>query len=382
MLLRQAVAGGQHFSATAQESLEAYPEIDVIVRGEGEETVLELTKAVEKSANFSGISGISFRSQNKIWHNSPRSLINNLDSLPFPAYHFVKDYIHLYHFTMMAGSKARYGMVEASRGCPHRCTFCSQWKHWQGFCRHKSVKRVADEIEFLYNNYGSRLLWLTDDNFGLGQQMENLCDELIKRGFSDDITCFMQARCDDVVQNQHLLPKMIRAGINWLLLGVESHSQSNLDSFRKGTKPEDAVSAVRLLKQNSLFCQATCIIGERRDTHESIEGLRRFVNELDPDLAIFMILTPFPGTDLYEEAKRNGWIENWNWADYDMVHAIMPTESLSREQLQQELYKCFRSFFGSWSRRIKGIFSKNSIKRRAYRYMAGQGVLTQLKSLV
>ena len=376
------VAGGQHFSATAQESLEAYPEIDVIVRGEGEETVLELTKAVEKSANFSGISGISFRSQNKIWHNSPRSLINNLDSLPFPAYHFVKDYIHLYHFTMMAGSKTRYGMVEASRGCLHRCTFCSQWKHWQGSCRHKSVKRVADEIEFLYNNYGSRLLWLTDDNFGLGQQMENLCDELIKRGFSDDITCFMQARCDDVVQNQHLLPKMIRAGINWLLLGVESHSQSNLDSFRKGTKPEDAVSAVRLLKQNSLFCQATCIIGERRDTHESIEGLRRFVNELDPDLAIFMILTPFPGTDLYEEAKRNGWIENWNWADYDMVHAIMPTESLSREQLQQELYKCFRSFFGSWSRRIKGIFSKNSIKRRAYRYMAGQGVLTQLKSLV
>jgi anaerobic magnesium-protoporphyrin IX monomethyl ester cyclase len=103
---------------------------------------------------------------------------------------------------------------------------------------------------------------------------------------------------------------------------------------------------------------------------------------LDPDLAIFMILTPFPGTDLYEVAKRNGWIENWNWADYDMVHAIMPTESLSREQLQQELYKCFRSFFGSWSRRIEGIFSKNSIKRRAYRYMAGQSVLTQLKSLV
>jgi anaerobic magnesium-protoporphyrin IX monomethyl ester cyclase len=376
------VAGGQHFSATAQKSLETYPEIDVIVRGEGEETVLELTKAVEKSANFSGISGISFRSQNKIWHNSPRSLINNLDSLPFPAYHFVKDYIHLYHFTMMAGSKARYGMVEASRGCPHRCTFCSQWKHWQGSCRHKSVKRVADEIEFLYNNYGSRLLWLTDDNFGLGQQMDDLCDELIKRGFSDDITCFMQARCDDVVQNQHLLPKMNMAGINWLLLGVESHSQSNLDSFRKGTKPEDAVSAVRLLKQNSLFCQATCIIGERRDTHESIEGLRRFVNELDPDLAIFMILTPFPGTDLFEEAKHNGWIENWNWADYDMVHAIMPTESLSREQLQQELYKCFRSFFGSWSRRIEGIFSKNSIKRRAYRYMAGQSVLTQLKSLV
>jgi len=376
------VAGGQHFSATAQESLEKYPEIDVIVRGEGEETMVELSKAVEKNLKFSGIFGISYRNQKKISHNHSRPLIGNLDSLPFPAYHFVKDYVHRYHFTMMAGSKARYGMVEASRGCSHHCTFCSQWKHWQGSCRHKSVKRVADEIEFLYNNYGSRLLWLTDDNFGLGNRMKNLCDELIKRGFSDNITCFMQARCDDVVLNQHLLSKMNRAGINWLLLGVESHSQNILERFRKGTKPEEAVTAVRLLKQNSIFCQATCIIGERRDSHESIDELRQFVNELDPDLAIFMILTPFPGTDLYEQAKHNGWIENYNWADYDMVHAIMPTESLSREQLQQELYKCYRSFFGSWSRRIEGFFSKSNIKRRVYRYMARQSVLTQLKSLI
>jgi anaerobic magnesium-protoporphyrin IX monomethyl ester cyclase len=376
------VAGGQHFSSTAQESLDRYPEIDVIIRGEGEETLMELTKAVGKKAKFSGIAGISFRNQNKIQHNHSRPLIDNLDSLPFPGYHFVKDYVHLYHFSMMAGSKARYGMVEASRGCTHRCTFCSQWKHWQGSCRHKSVKRVADEIEFLYNNYGSRLLWLTDDNFGLGKRMENLCDELIKRGFSEDITCFMQARCDDVVRNQNLLSKMNRAGINWLLLGVESHSQSNLDSFRKGTKPKDAVSAVRLLKENGIFSQATCIIGERKDSHQSIEGLRQFINELDPDLAIFMILTPFPGTDLYEEAKHNGWIENCNWADYDMVHAIMPTESLSREQLQHELYNCYRSFFGSWSRRMQGFFSKNRIKRRVYRYMARQSVLSQLKSLV
>ena len=376
------VAGGQHFSATAEASLEKYPEIDVIVRGEGEETIAELTKAVEEKSNISGISGISFRVKNRILHNKPRPLIDNLDTLPFPGYHFVKDYAHRYHFTMMAGSKARYGMVEASRGCTHHCTFCSQWKHWQGSCRYKSVQRVVDEIEFLYNNYGSKLLWLTDDNFGLGQRMENLCDELIKRRFSEDISCFMQARCDDVVQNQHLLSKMNRAGINWLLLGVESNSQSNLESFRKGTKPEDAVTAVRALKQNGIFCQATCIIGERRDTHESIEGLRQFVNELDPDLAIFMMLTPFPGTDLYEQAKNNGWIENWNWADYDMVHAIMPTESLNREQLQNELYKCYRSFFGSWNRRIEGFFSKNKIKRRTYRYMARQSILTQLKSLV
>jgi anaerobic magnesium-protoporphyrin IX monomethyl ester cyclase len=376
------VTGGQHFTVMAQESLEAYPEIDVIVRGEGEETLVELVKAVHEKSDFSRIKGISFRYRHKIWHNPPRPLIENLNQLPFPGYHFVKDYAHRYHFTMMAGSKAKYGMVEASRGCPHRCTFCSQWKHWQGTWRHKSAKRVADEMEFLYSSYGSRLLWLTDDNFGLDQRMEDLCDELIKRDFSDEITCFMQARCDDAVRNPRILAKMNKAGINWLLLGVESHSKSSLDRFHKGTKPEDAINAVKLLKQNGIFSQATCIIGERADSHESIENLRRFVSDIDPDIAIFMILTPFPGTDLYKEAKLNGWIEDWNWANYDMVHAVMPTKTLTREQVQHELYECYRGFFGSWSRRIEGFFSKNSIKRRAYRYMARQNVLRQLKSLV
>jgi len=376
------VTGGQHFTVTAQESLEAYPEIDVIVRAEGEETFLELVKAVNEKTKISRIRGISFRHGQEIRHNPSRPLMENLDELPFPGYHFVEEYAHKYHFTMMAGRKARYGMIEASRGCPHRCTFCSQWKHWQGTWRHKSVKRVAEEMEFLYTNYGSRLVWLTDDNFGLGKRMNDLCEELIKRGFSEDITCFMQARCDDIVKSQGLLPKMSKVGISWLLLGVESHSKSTLERFHKGTKPEDAKTAIKLLKQNGIFSQATCIIGERKDSAESIANLKEFVNHLDPDIAIFMILTPFPGTELYEEAKRNGWIEDWNWANYDMVHVIMPTESLSREQLQQELYGCYRSYFGSWRRRLQGVFSTNEVKRRAYRYMARQNVLRQLKSLV
>jgi anaerobic magnesium-protoporphyrin IX monomethyl ester cyclase len=212
--------------------------------------------------------------------------------------------------------------------------------------------------------------------------MNELCDELIKRGFSDDVTCFMQARCDDVVRSQSILPKMCKAGINWLLLGVESNSENTLKNFKKETKPEDAKAAVKLLKENGIFSQATCIIGERKDSAESIANLREFVNDLDPDLAIFMILTPYPGTDLFEEAKRNGWIEERNWANYDMTHAIMPTETLSRKEVQEELYKCYRSFFGSWRRRLLGVFSDNKIKRRTYRYMAGQNVIRQLKSLV
>lgn len=163
-----------------------------------------------------------------------------------------------------------------------------------------------------------------------------------------------------------------------MLVGIESHNPGTLETFRKGIKPSDAKLAMELLKKNGIFTQATFIIGERKDSHESIEKLREFVNDVDPDLAMFMILTPFPGTELYETAKLNGWIEDTNWANYDMIHAIMPTEKLSRTEVQEELYQCYRGFYGNIKRRMKGFFSSNVIKRRTYRYLASQDVLKAL----
>ena len=375
------VAGGQHFTVMAEESLKTYPEIDVVVRGEGEETLSELTQTVSDSQPFSVVNGISFRNNGQIIHNHPRPLIENLESLPFPGYKYVEHLVRKYHFTAMAGNKTRYALIEGSRGCPHQCSFCTQWRHWGSECRIKSPKRIADEFEFCYENYGSRFLWLTDDNYGLGKRASDLGDELISRGFADDIMWFMQVRCDDVVKHADVLPKMRKAGLRWVLLGVESHNASTLDSFRKKTTPDDARRAVKLLKKNDIFSQGMFIIGQRQDTAESIANLRDFANELDPDLAIFAVLTPFPGTAVFEEAKQNRWIEDWNWANYDMVHAVMPTESLSVKEVQEELYKCYRSFFGSWNRRIGGIFSSKALKRRLYRYMASQGIVNQVKTL-
>lgn len=374
------VAGGQHFTALADESLKTYPEIDVIVRGEGEETFVELVRARKKSP-LSRIKGISFRHKGKVIHNPARPLIKNLDDLPFPGYHFVEGLVHKYHFRMMTNSKAGYALIEGSRGCPHRCTFCSQWVHWGGMWRVKSPKRIADEMEFCYRNYGIKFLWLTDDNFGLGKQTSELCDEIVKKGIADDIMWFMQVRCDDIIRHRDVLPKMRKAGTMWMLVGVESQSSTTLETFRKGISPKDAKTAMKLLKENDIFSQATLIIGERKDTAKSIAGLREFANDIDPDLAIFMILTPFPGTELYNTAKRNGWIEDRNWANYDMAHAVMPTETLTRKQVQEELYKCYRNYYGSLRRRLGGLFSKNKLKRKTYRYLAGQGLLKELRSL-
>ena len=375
------VTGGQHFTATAQESLETYPEIDVIVRGEGEQTLTELVKQEMKGSSFLRIKGISFRRDGKILHNSPRPLIKDLNELPYPGYHFVKDLVHKYHFAAMAGRKAPYALIEGARGCSHRCTFCTQWQHWGGVWRLKTPKRIADEIEFCYNNYGSRFIWLTDDDFGPGNRANILADELNHREVGDDLMLFLQWRCDDVIKNKGVLSKMRKAGLYWVMMGVESPRGSTLESFKKGITAEEAKKAVKLLKENDIFAHAMFVIGDRKDTSESIADLRVFANELDPDFAIFTALTPFPGTEIFEEAKRNGWIEDFNLSHYDMAHAIMPTETLSRREVQEELYNCYRSFYGSWRRRLGGVFSSNKLKRQLFWHMMRKGVVRQFKSL-
>lgn len=378
--LVKTVVGGQHFTALAQESLLEYPEIDFIIRGEGEVTLSQLIKTLNENEDITSVAGLSFRYGPQIIHNPERPLISNLDELPFPAYHLVKDHMHKYNFKMMSGS-AGYALVEASRGCSHQCNFCTQWKHWGQKWRTKSPERIADEMEYLYKEHGSTFLWLTDDNLGLGKRTEELCNELINRGINDDINWFVQARSDDIVRNKEILPKMYKAGNLWVMAGLERHEDQSLQGLNKNLKASDAQKSMNLLKENGIFAQATFITGDRKDSHESLHDLREFVNQVDPDLAIFMILTPFPGTELYNTAHQKGWIEDYNWSNYDMIHSVMPTEHLSRLEVQEELYNCYRSFYGSTKRRVTGLFSRNKFKRKTYTYMASQGLLQSLRDL-
>lgn len=375
------VVGGQHFTALAHESLETYPEIDFIVRGEGELTLLDLINNLGEGKSPLKVDGLSFRNEGRVVHNPPRALIENLDDLPYPGYHFVEDHIEKYHFKMMADSGAGYAMIEASRGCLHKCTFCSQWPFWGDRWRTKSPERIADEMEHIYNEYDITFLWLTDDNLGLGKRTNQLCDELIKKGVSEDITWFIQARSDDIVRHKKILPKLRKAGNYWVMAGLERHDNTTIDKYQKGINPHDSKLSMDLLKDNGIFAQATLIMGDRSDSHRSIQELRDFVNNVDPDLAIFMVLTPFPGTDLYKTAHENGWLEDYNWTNYDMAHCVMPTEHLTVSEVQEELYNCYKDFYGSLRRRITGVFSKNTFKRQTYRYLASQGLLQYMRDL-
>jgi anaerobic magnesium-protoporphyrin IX monomethyl ester cyclase len=124
------IVGGVHFSFTPEESLQIFPEIDYIVRGEGELTVVDLIRTILNEKKINEVLGISFQKNKKIIHTQQRPLIENLDSLPYPAYHLVEKNLRRYHFTMMAGRNTQYMILEGARGCDYQCSFCTQWNHW------------------------------------------------------------------------------------------------------------------------------------------------------------------------------------------------------------------------------------------------------------
>jgi anaerobic magnesium-protoporphyrin IX monomethyl ester cyclase len=167
-----------------------------------------------------------------------------------------------------------------------------------------------------------------------------------------------------------------------MLVGFDTPNPDTLRSYkREGLTQDTAKEAVNALRHNQILSQGTFIIGHRTDSREKIASLREYADWLDPDIATFMALTPYPGTEIYEAAKQNGWIIDENWAHYDMIHAIMPTETLTREEVQEELYRCYNEFFGNWDRRFRGIRSTNPYVRRTYQYLAKQAILKGFRSL-
>jgi anaerobic magnesium-protoporphyrin IX monomethyl ester cyclase len=225
-------------------------------------------------------------------------------------------------------------------------------------------------------------IWLTDDNFECGRRGDELANELKARGFDESVPWFFQSRTDAIARNPDLISRLRKVGNNWQLIGVESGSAKTLEAFNKGETTNDAKEAVRILKDNDIFSQAMLVIGSRKDGRGSIQATRDFVQELDPHLVVYTILTPLPGSEVHAEARRNGWIEDENYGHYDMAHAIMSTETLSRNEVQGELYDCYKDFYASPVKALKGLFSSNEIKKNCFRHLAGKRVLGTLRQLI
>ncbi len=357
------VAGGPHFTILAEETLRGHDYVDVVVLGEGELTAYELVRALEEGRPLGSVLGLALRGPGgRVLFTGERPLIKDLDSLPMPAW----DLLPMDRYRLVAWGK-RATMLVSSRGCPFSCSFCSERVFWRGVWRPHGPKRVVDEMELMVARYGKDLIWFGDDTFNLDRRRNMaICQELLERGL--DVAWGMEARADLLARDKDLIGLMKEAGLFWVLLGVEGASDAELRRYGKGITLRQVREAVRALKDHDIIVQAMFIIGERKDTRASILAKERLAEELDVDFAIFTPLTPFPGTPLYEQAKREGWLEVRDWSKYDLAHAVMPTETLSRREVQALMVACYRRFFLRPGKILRGLLSRNPYRRAVNAY--------------
>jgi len=374
------IGGGVHFTAMTEESLENYPFLDFIVRGEGEETLYELIQELMKShPDFPSIKGIAFRDNGKIIKTEFRPLIENLDSLPFPAY----DVLPLDLYRMKGARGAVFGgvTIEHSRGCAYNCRFCSCWPQMgerklvngeeQVFprWRTKSPQRTLEEIKRLYYGYGVRDYVWVDDCWNFDSRWtEEFCNLIIKERLKIGWRAFL--RVDLLLRDEKLgiLEKMVKAGLSYVMIGIERGDAGELAGLGKAQNPEETRELCTLLKRKypRVFRMGTLITGIRSETRESFKKVKRYFLSLDIDYVSCHPLTPHPGTPVWKEAKEKGWIEVKDYSQYDWFHPIMPSEHLSREeifQLNLDLMKQ-RAARPTWA--LRGLFSRNQYKKRMY----------------
>ncbi len=329
------VMGGPHATFLPRQTLEECEYIDVIVKGEGERTVEELMETIESGETLETVRGISFRKGNQIIDNEPIPFIKNIDGIPFPS----RDLLPMSRYQF---NGVKYTTMLTSRGCPFGCSFCSSSRLFDGYWRGRSPENVLEEIENIYGEYNIKNMEFVDDTFTLDQKRaEKICDGIIKRGW--DISWGASSRVDTL--SKELVEKMKKAGCWILFLGIESGSQKILDAIGKRITIEQAKKAVRIMKDAGIQVLGSFMVGFPQDTLETIKETINFAKSLNLDYAEFSMLTPYPGTPIYDYALENDLLLTKDWSEYTAIEPIIKIKGVSEKQLKVFFRKAYISFY-------------------------------------
>ena len=328
--------GGSHVTFWDENALNECPAIDVIVRREGEITFSELLKQSEAKKDFGGVLGTTYRgADGKIIRNEDRPFIQDLDSLPTPAYHLLP--IDAFHRM----GKTIFPLV-TSRGCVQWCDFCSTVRMFGRGYRSRNPKRVVDELEMLHNKYGESQFTFYDDAFTINRKNTlELCAEIKARKLNIEWDC--ETRVDAV--DKELLEKMRDAGCITVWFGVESGSEKILGAMHKKINREQVREAFKTAQKAGLMTIASSVIGFPGETEETAWETINFINSLNPDDIGCYIATPYPGTPMYDEVVKNGWLRITDFNKYDTATPTFETPYLSMEKLREIKYKAHQKFY-------------------------------------
>lgn len=294
------MAGGAHTSIYPGDLVENSREIDFEVIGEGEESVLELVRAVEGGKDFAGIKGIFYKSKDKIIKNEPRDLIKNLDEIPPPAHHLFQ----LQYYNPPPGMFFKRPLLHmiTTRGCPFNCIFCDDRKIWRGKCRQRSAENIVEEIEYLKKNFNAREIHFYDDTFTVNKKrIYSLCGLLKKKKINIIWRC--SSRVDTV--DEEMLKEMYSAGCRSISYGIESGDDEILKKMNKGTTVEQAKNAVRWTNKAGIQAKGFFMLNFPGETIQTTEKTIALSKELELDFAGFNLTVPHHGERLKKLVEEN-----------------------------------------------------------------------------
>ncbi|MBP1699332.1 MAG: Radical domain protein [Deltaproteobacteria bacterium] len=345
------VMGGPHPSYADEEILSTQ-RVDFIVRGEGEVTFSELVATLQKNdGTFHSVQGISFFSNGQLVRTPPRPFIENLDSLPLPARHLI--HMDDYRRTKFGGRDIT--PLITSRGCPYQCAFCASSHFWGTKVRMRSVESVLKEIGEIYDRYHFNAVAFVDDTFNVSpKRVMELCRVIIDQKL--DLWWWNLSRIDLLLRNEEMVKEMVRAGGKAVFIGVESSNPKTLNELKKGIDVEDIVQTVEMLKRNGVEIHASYILGGLHDDVKTIHETIRFAKRLDTNVAQFAILTPYPGTAVYEQVKDR--IFKWRspWSFFDMQHLVFKHDHLSFIRMEWLLLKAHLLYYTRSKKAIRDIW--------------------------
>lgn len=329
------ILGGSHGTFWDENALKEYPALDIVVRREGEITLLELTDKLENHNNLNSVLGITYRYGDKIVRNADRPFIEDLDSLPFPAH-------HLLPLDKLKHNGKLLVPLVSSRGCVYWCDFCSTVRMFGRGYRMRSPKNVVDEMQMVHEKFGVDQVTFYDDAFSVDRnRVIKICEELHARKLKIMWDC--GTRVDMV--DKELMQTMKDAGCIAVWLGVESGSEAILGAMNKKIKLDQTRLAYKTAQKVGLITIANVVLGFPGETEQSAKETVNFLKQLNPDDVGFYVATPYPGTPMYDEVVKNGWLRVTDFDKYDTAGPTFETPTMSMEKLAQIRYKAYQDFY-------------------------------------
>jgi radical SAM superfamily enzyme YgiQ (UPF0313 family) len=330
--------GGYHPTAIPDELLKN-PQVDMVFVGESELTMKEYVK----KGSPVDVKGIVYKEKGEIVHNPIRPLIEDLDTLPYPARHLRRgDECDRW----LGNGLGHRDQIHTSRGCWGKCTFCCEPSMSRSVQRYRKVEKVMNEIKTVYklhNEEKIHILFGDPHLIGKTERVDRLCDLIIDADMNATFTAMVRA--DTIAQNPKTVKKMVDAGIIGYCMGLESPGQVELNNTKKGITAKTQMKAVQLLRDNHAVAGGTFIIGLPGQTEEEIKTFPEYARNLGMINAAFAVVTPQAGTEFYHELNSNGLIHDRDWTKYDQMHSVFTHDNISKERLEELLTHCMGRFY-------------------------------------